>query len=377
MDLPGLEAVAADGGTVTDAERQMMVIQFGSALNTGIDLAPNGAIEVPAANLPPDPTTGAFTTELEELSVLGSVTLSTGAIVNFNAGDLTMFDDDDTTTDGLPFVSSSTVTDAIGDLIVDPTAPAYNLGPDVDGGIFLTDGMARDETVIVIYQGLIAGLTELPSDGGELTVSGGFESRATMNDFVVADSCTLPDHVTPYSPDGGLFDVDGGVLFVGRVNHTVPGGIVYDATGPCAQMPSMSIRADGTAAFTVEGDSSGYMGRGGPNAPVDFVGSYYRHPFGYSPGKHQMLMYFVQGTAGLLPEDRWSLVIEDNFNPLIYTLDPTAAGCAVPVSLLGQIIDDSSLQRLFVASPAADGILDIDPSVVVRGVLYAGMVCYR
>jgi hypothetical protein len=357
-DLPGLDAV--DAG---QSMRQMMPMRFGNSMVLGLTLQPGGAMVIPPVAAP----TGLATESA--LSVLGVATLSNGGIVFFNAGDLFIYDAEDNVSPVSigPAPTGQSITDFFGNDVVTDFGPMIDGGLSLDGGgLVLTDGKARDENLVVIYDGLLPGLAQLPNMGN-FVFGNGNEINAVQGDIV---ACRIAD--------AGIFDDNGALNIGGTVIAVGDGGVTIQSNGVCDNQP-LDIRAGPSAPFVVQGDTSGYMGRAAPGGRLEFEGTFSRHPANYPAlvGTPQMLLPFNVLTTDLKPEYRWTISIDDNYNPTLATMDPAAANCGLPVNLLGQVVVNPDLQHIFFAVSSANGIVDLNAASAQRGAIEANMSCWR
>jgi hypothetical protein len=364
FDLPGLDAV--DAGF---AMRQMLPMRFGSNIVTSLALQPGGAMVLPPVAAP-----GQLAIE-SALSVLGVATLSNGGIVFFNAGDLFIYDAEDNTTPISvgPSTTGITITDFFGNVVDTDYGPMVDGGVAFDGGgLLLTDGKALDENINVIYEGVLPGLLQRPVAGTFIN-GGGSEGNAVVGDIV---ACRTPD-------DGGIFIGDTeNLLTAGSVVAIGDGGLFYLPAGDnCPGATALDIRAAPPAAFVVVGDTSGYMGRAANGDRLEFEGVFTRHPANYPAvvGDPQMLLPFNPLPMSPVPaaETRWTISIDDNYNPTLATMDPAAANCGLPVNLLGQVSINPDLQHIFFAVLSANGIVDLNAASAQRGAIEANMSCWR
>jgi hypothetical protein len=373
-DLAGKVSTLA----TTEQQKQMLPMRFGTANVVGLALQPAGAMVLPPVALPLTPVA----TETA-LSLLGVATLSTGGIVFFNAKDLTVYDTEDGITQFVidPAVVGVSLKDATGNPLDVTVVPG---GPDVDGGVIgmsvalptFTNGKQVDETLTVVFEGAIPGLIGLNADGGFLSVGAGAETRAAPNDLVV--SCINP-------VDGGLFNDDGGFITAGFVTSIASGGISFAPTGECPPDPSAaySVRAGaGFQPFVVTGSTSGYMGRVDAGDDLVYQGVYTRHPdeiqqLDFNPDAAQMVLPFYPGIAGIAPGDFWTLAVDDNYNPTLATMDPTAANCGLPVNILGPVVVNPDIEDYFFAVPSAAAIVDLNAASAARGPIESNMSCWR
>jgi hypothetical protein len=358
-DLPGLDAV--DAG---QALRQMLPMRFGNSMVLGLTLQPGGAMVIPPVAAP----TGLATESA--LSVLGVATLSNGGIVFFNAGDLFIYDAEDNVSPVSigPAPTGQTITDFFGNDVVTDFGPMIDGGLALDGGgLVLTDGKARDENITIIYEGVLPGLVQLPNMGNFVPGNGN-EVNVLPGDIIACRNS-----------DGGVVDAMDNLTFIGgTVISTGDGGVLFQPNGVCDSLP-LDVRAGPVAPFVVQGDTSGYMGRAPPGGRLEFGGTFTRHPANYPAivGDPQMLLPFNALITGLQPEYRWTISIDDNYNPTLSTMDPAAANCGLPVNLLGQVVVNPDLQHIFFAVSSANGIVDLNSASAQRGAIEANMSCWR
>ena len=318
-DVPGLElndCPSPTGGpcAATPADRQMVPLRFGG-LPVGLSIAPAGLLFVPVDDVFSS-YKGVF------LDALGVTTVATGGIYYWEAGDLVQLDSL-SLDPALTQVSFLNAADGGGDLPVGASYPGH-IG--LDGGqelnYTIADGKARDELIVVVSEGPISGLTQLPINAG--TLSSTYASRAAVGDFVEIENC----------PDGAVTAIAGTTLSI-----SVPGGCT----------PGLAtVRAGGAQPYVAAGSLSGYLGRTGPgqtavwDAPVIYRGR------AFDPAAPFFTLTFNPGDK-VARDSVWQFQIEDNYRPYVTSVDPSLCNSALP----GAVHFDLVHQNTYVAYPSA------------------------
>ena len=356
----GVLAVDVDRGAVsTDATGQpMLPIRFGDALVQGLALGPGANLNLPPA------VTGADSSAALPLSVLGVATTSMGGVAFFDAWALTHIDTDGQKAQAVSaaFVyppqdgsTSPRLQNWVqGPVLDDPTTADVN-----ESTLELADGAANDEFVAVVVEGQVPGLADLPTadaDGLRLHMPVDVASRALPGDLAVLSA---GQGVCGEAP---LAQVD----TAGALLAAVPAG--------CTGRTSYTVRAGPQAPYVVAGTVSGYMGRSGPDREFSFAGRYFLRYLDFDASRPALRVRFGPGEVAPVRDSRWVLELDNGFLPYIATVD-SSVGCAAHMP--GTPIVDLVRQRLFVAYPSANGVMEINPSVAGRAALTSGVYCYR
>jgi len=359
------------------------------ALAAGVPMAwPGGSVLPPTSHRP----VGSLVMMVD---VLGVATSSTGEIVFFDAASLTHYDADDTrvrVTANTYLDPNGTVltrlngpfTDANQDISVcgaagEGAACSWTVGSQVVSGActgldnqrvcappVLADGAWRSQSLVVAWQGVIPGFSGLPTsdaDGTRLAVPATLAGRARPQDIVVfsnaAGDCA-DVHVTAVRADG--LDVDG-----------LPPG--------CLGRRAYTLRASGADDLVIQGTLAGYLGRSHAGGHFTYSGPYYiRNPEAFDPAAPTLIMDFGLDTIANPPVrgSIWQIDIEGAFAPMASLVDTNSVSC-LSAFFPGAGVYDPVRNRLFVAYPSANGVMEVNPSTVLRGLIgnTNEAFCYR
>lgn len=296
---------------------------------------------------------------VEDRALVGGTTTSTGTTTFFDAFQLRHFDFD-------PLPASVRAIAFRG--------PPTGEGPDgaelpyVDGpiqsSIAVADGAARDETILLVFQGVLPGLAELPTsdaDGQRFPVPVERVGLVAPGDLVIVST-----------PSGVC-----GELSVTSVDPS--GAALTDVPPPaCTGRTSFSLRAGGAKPYVVSGGRSGHMGRTGPGDAFRFAGSYFHHPDGFDPSVPQLRFDFGAGPQVPERESRYVIELEDAFVP--FTTFPDRKTVCQGATLLhfpSAVVLDSPRDQAYVAYPSGNTVLVIPPGDVGPGSSAANVLCYR
>ncbi len=333
----------------------MVPVVVGSGLVMGLALAPGGSLTLP-------PEIGADGKPLGvEYGLLGVVTSSSGNLLFFDAEKLHQIDTD-------PAGAEATV--GIYFLPNGESQPDWVNGPylveTVNNvkvpAVKLADGAWRNQTLVTVWEGVIPGFNPLPSadaDGTRLPAPGAPLERVQLGDIAVLHTAT-----------GDCADA--------TVTAVLPDAVEIAAVpANCANRTGYLLRAGAAAPYLVQGELAGYLGRAAPGGTLSYTGPYLlRHP-GFDPSAPTLQMRF--GTPAEVPgrATRWEITIDGNFAPFTSDFDSNSVGCLA--NLPGTVVYATAQQRLFIASPSADGVLEVNPFLAFRGALGTNTqtYCYR
>lgn len=406
--IVAVETLAATGGSgfpvALDALGQPMApVIVGDGLPTGLSLAAGVPLAWPGSTtLPP---TAHLVGTLMMMDVLGVATSSTGDIVFFDAASLTQFDADSRR----PRVAGSAYRDPTGasqpyvngpfafpnpDLAIcagQPDGPActWSEGAQVVSGtcttstvrldaagngviecspVVLADGAWRSQSLVVTWEGVLPGFSGLPTSdaaGTHLAVPPELAGRARPQDLVVfsnAGGDCADVRVTAVQADG--LDVDG-----------VPAG--------CVGRRVFTVRAGGADNLVIQGTSAGYLGRSHAGGHFTYQGPYYiRVPGVFDPAAPTLTMDFGRETAAAPPVrgSLWQIDIDGAFAPMVSNVDTTSGYCNT-FYFPGAGVYDPTRNRVFMAYPSANGVVELNPALVTRGLVSTGgnaaVICYR
>lgn len=353
-------AVAADSISFQPLKdlsgNRMLPIDLGDSLTTGLSLSPDSVLLLPA------PLSGSVTPLLEPLSVVGAVAGSAGTVAYFEGSTLQHIDTDP----GGPEIISASMVDDAG-----VTQP-YAYGPQWDGGVLLADGAWHSDSIVVTHLGVIPGAFHLPTsdaDGNRFPSSGfDFSPRVEAGDRIIAQcnngTSEVEFQVAAVDPSGFTT-----VESAAAIAASCPSRVSFDVRA--AQGPNQDVVA---TLFT------GYLLRCGPNRTCSSNDRpYFFRPLQYDPQATVFSIKFeddLLADGGQVPQDTvWTLDINSHYAPFLVAVDPSAVGCGTQYN--GEVILDNPRQRTWIASPAANGVIEIDQANAVRGVDTGASVCYR
>lgn len=336
-----------DFRSVPREQREAPPLTFGAGLIQSVSLAVGG-------NLPfPETITASGTIELRSVPLLGAVSLSNGQLGFFLASELRQLNiagsptAQVTTPDGGVFGSRS-VSREDGNIDVS----GADGGPAEGIVVTLANGAVQDETVFIVANGVLPELGELPLPaGGDTLLATPRADRARVGDTL--EGC----------PGGGT------------ITAVEAGGLRF--SGTCTG-PTVAVRAAGAEPYVVVGTVSGYMGRTAPGATFQRSAPYQHHFTGYRPDRPAISVAIPADP--LLPDDRYTVVLEDAYLPMVMQLSTTV--CATGFTTFpGAVVLDplrSATGRVFVAYPSANGIVEIDNQFIRRSFTQErGLLCWR
>jgi hypothetical protein len=349
-----------DGGLLSadSTGMPMAPLTYGPALPMAITFARNAMLPLPN----PTPLDGRGTYLRDRSYLIGFVPTSNGATYFFDAV-------------GLLPINGSLVVDG-GSLGVpqyfgsDGGVIGYVEGP-IASTLATTNGKARDENILVVYQGTIPGFQNLTGpDAGAATfaaASSPFDNRVRQGDLVVLSGSGCGDYS---ATDAGLvisaLNQDAGVLFTA-------GGVPVSCT-----QSTFSVRAAGTAPYVVNGTLTGYMDRTGPNQPFAFDGGFLYRPCPRNllsgctlPGDGPQLSFtFGNGDPAIQRDFFYSIPSVSGFASEFVQIDTSGAFFGVEFRFptnavnVADLPDGGLLDRFFVSYPSANAVIEFDPANV-------------
>ena len=350
----GILAVdTATGNVSTDVTgNQMVPLTFGRGRIQDFTLQQNGRLV--------DPRAGVLQLDLEGVvTTSGDTNTYGGSIYFFQANELRQID----VNDSGPEVSSQSFVDSTGATVADPNGPT---------GIALADGATRDETISVAFEAALPNLNGLPSsdaDGQQFLAPGApFAQEAQVGDLIQIESGSTPCP-TLLTVSSLVKDAAANVIGVSTTD-SLPTG--------CNNRTSFTVFALGSAPWVVQGSFTGYMGRTAPSSSFVFAGSYFFHPRSFSPAAAGLRFLMGPGPAAPQPGDRYLIITASNYRSLFFTLDPTIfAGWYLPAQVV-YYQPDTKTDRLFIAYPSAQGVLEANPAgITPLGANASNLVGYR
>jgi hypothetical protein len=352
VECSGIAVVdSATGNVALDARGQpSLTLKFGDGLPMGLAFAPNqSALGV-------------------QFPMLGIATDSSGSIQLFDAVGLRQLDvnGNGPSIGALDYRSAGTSDNLAGVQL------EYLPGPQE---IELAEGATRDELVTIEYQGLIPGLTGLPTadaDGQRFKVAAELLGRVLVGDLL-----TLATAAGTCGSELSVSAIEADALVVADL---VPNA--------CAGRVSFSVRAQGTQKpYVVTGTVSGYLGRTGPGDPFVFQGSYFYRPDSYNPAAPapQLSFTFGAGDPAVARGNRYLILTNSGVAPMTTAIEqnssqPCSSQLPGSVVFAGPLvtINDALIARprAFIAYPSANGVIELDPATAYPGVTGNG-VCHR
>ena len=389
----GLIAVeSATGQIVQDFSGHPMVpLSFGRALISGVTVTPNGTVLLGADSSGTPQYTGQ--------GLLGVATTTGDS--NVTGGEIYFFDADfprqiDSNGDVAKVVSTAYV-DASGGARTDVNGPAFT-----DDS--LGDGAVESQTFFITYQGIIAGLKDVPTQDsdGQRFVAPGIDllDRVAVGDTV---QILAPDPACTAELTVSSVEADAVV-----VSDPIPAA--------CQNRTAFTVRTSGAEPYVVEGSVDGFMGRVGPNqtftypAPAsfsaasascptgpaycslpcppgqqaacavasgnDYSAAYFYHSNLFSPGKPELQFHFGAGDPAIERGFQYQVVVTSNYQPLLIVPDASVfPGWYLPgsVAYFQKFVPakdsptgtDQTIDLVYVAYPSVQGVLQFDPTQIV------------
>jgi hypothetical protein len=350
-----------DGGLLSadSTGMQMVPLTYGPALPMTITLAPSAMLPLPN---PTSVSGGAsYVTDREFLA--GFVPTSNGAVYLFDAVALQPINGSigvDGGSLGVPQYLGS-----------DGGVQSYVEGPIVSS-LATTNGKARDESILVAYQGTIPGFQNLTGpDAGEATfaaTSSPFDNRVRNGDFIVLSGSGCPDYSA----------TDAGLVISGQ-----DAGFLFTTAGvplTCTQS-TFSVRAAGISPYVVSGTTTGYMGRTGPNQAFSFDGGFLYRPCARNllsgctvVDGPELSFSFGNGDPAIQRDWYYSIPSFSSFLPEFLEVDTSGAFFGpefrFPTNVVNvsNLPDGGLLDRFYVSYPAANAVIEFDPATVTPNI---------
>jgi hypothetical protein len=358
----------------------MLNLSINDSLITGLTVVNNATLVIPN----PDPNAPQVGTP----ALVGMLSSSNGGVYFFDGISLEFFNGS-TAAPGVTLNANNTVLtyqeiDA-GALTIQPcTGPLLAAGTDCrDAGspFQVAFGAAVTQTITITYCGLLPGLTSLTTSSATwptLTVPAGPSAEIKVGDVV---ELTGPDPTC---------DEEFTITSASQTSVTAAG---LTGLGPCGTANVFSVRAGGQSTlaadgglipptpYVVTGTMDGYMGRTGAFDTFNANHTtYVFHPPGFVPPGPPEITFEMQaidpacvdangnaltvGDGGMTPicqDNQYQFNVASNYAPLFFTVDPrVGSGFQFPAA----VQFDSVVQRVYVAFPAANGILEVPPALI-------------
>jgi hypothetical protein len=333
----------------------MKPLRFGAgAIPINISFAANASIPVPFRGTEPFP-------------VLGMVTSSDGNIYCFDASGGRYIDVNSA-------VASVTSVEYLG-----PNGQALPFEPGlglvrtvtVDGVERFApeagEGVARAETILVIYEGVLPDLFDLPSssaDGARFPAPAAARQQAQVG-----------DHIQLKLPDGSFCPVE---LAVSSTDDAGALATADPIPAGCQGRVAFRVRAMGASPYVVAGTVTGYLGRVGHVRDFVALRPYEYFPEGMDPANPPPLIRFrMEGKpASTVRDARYLINISPNFASWFFRVDTQSQyGLGPGWELPHSVVHLPSQSTAFASYPSFQGgngttgaLLELVPILVVPNV---------
>jgi len=365
--------VAACGGVVAvdtftgqialdSAGLPMIPISAGAALITGLSVVARGETLLPPALIPVDPPVASPTPFA--LVAAGVMTTSNGTFIIFDAEGLTPIDLNATSTFADPINLGFYEPNGVLH-VSDGGVPSYVAGPAQkrDGGLEVTfrDGAFKSETIDIVVNGLIPGLSDLPvpnASDTEFVVDDALVSRVMANDILIFKTATGACQTTVASVTGN--------------------SIRAAAVDACAGRSRFAVRAAGAEPYIVQGTLTGYMGRAAPNTTFRYFGGYFARTPPFDRNAPTFTVQLGAGDARVEKDWRWSIDVQPALSEFVFRVDPSAVGCSTNVA--SSVIWDVGHVAIFSVFPSANAVIEVNPrtaSPARQGLTGSQATCWR
>jgi hypothetical protein len=369
---------AATGQIATDSmQMPMQPISVGSALPTGLTLAPAAALQVRCTE---DSTEGLVVrSEIQARPLVGIVPASNGQITFFDAVKLRPFDLDAT---GVR-VGTRAYVDAANQA---RTVTRGTLAQVIN--VQMLDGATTDSIYRLVYQGLLPGLA-----GRSLADTALVQCSAAECAFQVGAAALTQRTVE--AQDLVILEGEGGAcatnLTVTRTEALPDGrGVAFTAPLPaeCGSPATFSFRAAGTRPFAVYIDGEGYVGRMGDGEAeaLTVPGGYFFRPPGFDPNRppfRAILTLFInRESLEPLPQrgDQFVVSTVAGYRPFVFAVNTEAGSGLASYRLPGPVVytQVAGVSYAYIAYPSADGVLQCNTaSILDNAANSTGLVPYE
>jgi hypothetical protein len=318
----------------------MVPITTGSALPTGLTLAPNAQLLVTRAD---------GGKEIDRIPLLAIVPATNGEITLFDGVQARHFDFD-------------TAAASVGVELRDVTETPKTTGRERVLTAAVINGASRNDVYRVIYQTILPGLGGL-SRTPEATAPFEISRTAADRAGVRAGDILSLENATEACPTDVLVTE----VAAGPNADTVT--LVPDRPTPeaCATFPRFSVRAGGSQPFIVTSETAGFLARMAPGETYTRGGTYFYHPEGFDPNVAPFQVRLTLEPSldpNLARGDRYVIPVDGHFAPFIARVNTAdqAAGLAsyrLPASVIYAVGNDG-IDYAYIAYPSADGILQVN-----------------
>ncbi|WP_245767918.1 hypothetical protein [Stigmatella erecta] len=375
----GVLAVDAVTGQIATDSTQlpMQPIAVGTALPTGLTLAPSAALQVRCTE---ESTEGlVLRSEFQARPLVGIVPASNGQITFFDAVKLRPFDLDSA---GVR-VGSRTYVDAANQT---RTVTRGTLAQAVS--VQMLDGATTDSIYRLVYQGLLPSLA-----GRSLSDTALVQCSGTGCAFQVGAAALTQRTVE--AQDLVILEGEGGAcatnLTVTRTEALPDGtGVAYTAPLPaeCGAAVTFSFRAAGPRPFAVYIDGEGYVGRMGDGEAEQLTvpGGYFFRPPGFDPNRpafRAVLTLFInRESLEPLPQrgDQFVVSTVSGYRPFVFAVDTSSGTGLASYRLPGPVVytQVAGTSYAYIAYPSADGVLQFNMASILDNAANAtGLVPYE
>ncbi|QRN93768.1 hypothetical protein JRI60_31950 [Archangium violaceum] len=357
----GVLAVDSATGTVSKdiTGFPMLPITGNAGLPMGLSLSPNTQILLQSG-----------TRSVVTQALLGIVPLSDGEILFFDAALLRPFDVIATAPSATVSFVNSVGTSQTGSSAVVVDAES--------GG--LTNGVTRNNTYTLVYQGVLPGMNSVPYTPGSAVfelppaawTQGGQQVRP--GDIIVLTPETTGQQ--PCATDVVVGSVQPPAS-AGANAVLVPAGAIPPE---CANFTRFQVRAAGNQPLVLS-DSTAFLQRLGVSETYTRTGPYYFHPDGYAGQTEgvDVRITVARLTEGIVRDERYVVNTLSNYFPFGIQVDlsiPALQTFRLPGPVVQATVGDTSYA--YIAYPSADGILQVNLEAIFVDVTNStGVYPYR
>ncbi|ADO72761.1 conserved uncharacterized protein [Stigmatella aurantiaca DW4/3-1] len=375
----GVLAVDAITGelAIDSTQLPMQPISVGTALPTGLTLAPAAALQIRCIE---QGSTGLVqVSEFQARPLVGIVPASNGQITFFDAVKMRPFDLDST---GVR-IGSRTYLDAAGQT---RTITRGSLDQIID--VQMVDGATQDDTYRLVYQGLLPNLVGRSLSDAALVQCSSTECAFQVGASALSQRDVEAQDTVVLANDAGACATD---LTVTRTEALADGrGIAFTPSLPpdCANPVSFSFRAGGNRPFAVYSDGQGYVGRMGDGATGQFTvaGGYFFRPPGFDPNrppfKALLTLYINRESLAPLPQrgDQFTVSTVSGYIPFVFSVDTSSGTGLGAYRLPGPVVytEVAGTSYAYIAYPSADGVLQFNTASILSNTANStGLVPYE
>jgi len=217
--------------------------------------------------------------------------------------------------------------------------------------VVLSEGAARTENVLVVYEGVISGLGSRRASiaSGSLVLGGtALDERVRPGDRVVFE--TAPSGCPQ---EAGVTSVAAGSLGLEAVDAACEGEVV------------VSVRVG--QAYAVTGQVSGSLGRVAANETFTWTGTYWHRPEGFNPASPALT--FTMGSGDPRRDAGYVVAVDSGVVPFVIPFDT--------LSMPGALAYDPKLKLFFVTFQGGNALIEMEPPLLVSGTTDSGVRAHR